>query len=874
MAHPSLHTMSPEDVAHAMDTVLATGLSAEEARARLRIHGHNKIEKVDTFHIFAVLLRQILSPLTLVLCAAGLATFFVGDTIDSLVIMVALLINIGLGLYQEGKASRIFDTLARALAQETTVLRDGVQIRINTEEVVSGDVVILEMGKSVPADARVVESQNMSVNESTFTGEWLPVKKVALAPSPDIAERVSPTMVWGGTTISDGTGKAIVVATGARTAFAHLAQATQSPRETQTPLLHSVNRMAQLIGVVVLVVLVLTTLAGIMRGEDMAAMLLIAIAVAVSAMPEGLPAAITVTLSVAMERIMRRGGLVKSLLAAETLGSTTVILTDKTGTLTTGDMRVAAIHPAGKTTERMVIMGAVLASDGFMERRADGTDVPRGRPVEQAIVREGAERSLTLDSLAREQHTRTDFLTFSSARRYAGAHIHHPQGDRVYLSGAPEKMLDVATHVEHEGVVIPCTEEERERMRTIQSTSGREGFKCIGISYVPVHAAGIPESVRNGTPEQVVFLGFLALSDTVRPDVREEIARARGAHVRVIMVTGDYPETARSVAFEAGITTVRDAPVLVGTDIESMTDEEVRHRLTTHLICARVLPETKLRLVRVLRAAGEVVAMTGDGVNDAPALVAADIGVALGSGTDTAKAAGDMVLTYNTFSTITVAIEEGRRAVDNLRKSAAYLLSTSVGEVSAVVGAIVCGVPIPLLASQLLWVNIIHEGFMSVPYAFDPADPNTMKRRPRGLHENILTRQYLILLAIISVLGSAMMIAFFMTLFAAGVPIEKIRTLVFGALSLLALSYTFSLKDIRVPLWRVSIFDNTMLLLGMGVSLALLAVTFTVPSLRTLLSLEPLSLFETSLLLFFALSNVAVMEVAKAVTARLAPRSV
>jgi Ca2+-transporting ATPase len=678
-------------------------------------------------------------------------------------------------------------------------------------------------------------------------------------------------MVWGGTTVSDGAGKAIVVATGAHTAFAHLAKATQSPRETQTPLLHSVNKMARTIGVVVVAVLVLTTLAGIMRGEDLAAMLLIAIAVAVSAMPEGLPAAITVTLSVTMERIMRKGGLVKSLLAAETLGSTTVILTDKTGTLTTGDMRVAAIHCAGTVASDVVLTGAVLASDGFIERSSDGTEVPRGRPVEQAIVREGSRHELTLDSLALRHHVRADFLTFSSARRYAGALIQHPQGDRVYLSGAPEKMLDVATHVESEGSVVVCTEAERERMRAIQHTSGVAGHKCIGISYVPVHTSDIPATVREGHPEHVVFLGFLALSDTVRPDVREEIARARGAQVRVIMVTGDYPETARSVAFEAGITSSPDAPVLLGTEIESMSDDEVRERLSTHYICARVLPETKLRLVRVLRASGEVVAMTGDGVNDAPALVAADIGVALGSGTDTAKAAGDMVLTYNTFSTITAAIEEGRRAVDNLRKSAAYLLSTSVGEVSAVVGAIACGVPIPLLASQLLWVNIIHEGFMSVPYAFDPADPQVMKRRPRGLHENILTRQYTTLLIIISILGSAMMIGFFMMLFAAGVPIEKIRTLVFGALSLLALSYTFSLKDIRVPLWRIPALDNKMLLLGMGVSLALLAITFTLPSLRSLLSLEPLSLFEVSLLVFFAFANVAVMEIAKAVTGRIAP---
>lgn len=865
--------MSPEDVAHSMDTVLGAGLSVEEAAARLQQHGHNRIEKVDTFHIFAVLMRQIASPLTLVLCAAGLATFFVGDTIDSFVIMVALLINIGLGLYQEGKASRIFDTLARALAQETTVMRGGTMVRIPTEEVVVGDVVILEMGKSVPADARVVESQNMSVNESTFTGEWLPVKKSAISLSPDSAERVSPTMVWGGTTVADGAGKAIVVATGARTAFAHLAKATQSPRETKTPLLHSVNAMARTIGIVVVAVLVLTTFAGVLRGEDLAAMLLIAIAVAVSAMPEGLPAAITVTLSVAMERIMRRGGLVKSLLAAETLGSTTVILTDKTGTLTTGDMRIATIHCAGTAPEDAVLTGAVLASDGFIERSPDGTDIPRGRPVEQAIVREGAVRGLTLESLALRQHVRTDFLTFSSTRRYAGAYIVHPNGGRVYLSGAPEKMLEVATHVERDGAIVSCTDEERERMRHVQHEQGLEGRKCIGISYVPVHEPGIPTAVREGHPEHVVFLGFLALSDTVRADVREEIARARGAHVRVIMVTGDYPETARSVAYEAGITQSKDAPVLLGTDIESLTDEEVRTRLTTHHICARVLPEAKLRLVRVLRASGEVVAMTGDGVNDAPALVAADIGVALGSGTDTAKAAGDMVLTYNTFSTITAAIEEGRRAVDNLRKSAAYLLSTSVGEVSAVVGAIACGVPIPLLASQLLWVNIIHEGFMSVPYAFDPVDPSAMKRRPRGLHESILTRQYTTLLVIISVLGSAMMIGFFMMLFAAGVPIEKIRTLVFGALSLLALSYTFSLKDIRVPLWRVKVADNSMLLLGVAVSLALLAVTFTVPALRSLLSLQPLSLFEVSLLVFFALANVAVMEVAKAITMRVAPHS-
>lgn len=853
-----------------LETSLEKGLSHQEATQRLLRDGPNELKHKPAFHLGRLFMRQCVSPLAVVLILAGLATLFLGEWVDAVVIAIALLINIALGMYQEGRASRVFDELTKALEHNATVMRDGEQRVVPRAELCVGDIVILEAGKTIPADVRLVEAFNLKINEAAFTGEWLPVKKHTDTDSVKEPREAS-NLGWGGTIVADGSGKGVVVAVGEDSAFGKLAIAVQVDN-TETPLMKSVHRLARAMITIISCILIGIIIVGLIRGEEFTHMLLLAIAVAVAAMPEGLPAAITIVLSIAMEAILKKGGLVKSLIAAETLGSTTVILTDKTGTLTEGNMSVAHVYSFRGATlpnedfafadNAAVIRGAVLASDAFVDEE-DGEEVVRGRPVEQAVIRAGLEIGCTQKEMHGNGFERINFLPFSSARRYAGSLNKEASGElRVYLSGAPEKMLQVAKKIFVAGATRDMDTATRELFTQIQNEGSKEGKRFIGVAYTVVKESEFSQDLQEGNPKELVFLGLMALADVVRKDVPAEIARAREAQVRVIMVTGDYPETARAVAQEAGIAGP-GARVLTGQEMEEMTDAELYTHLKEVHILARVLPETKLRIARVLRAHNEVVAMTGDGVNDAPALMAADIGVAVGSGTDVAKSASDVILLNNTFSTITASIAEGRRAVDNLRKAVLYLLSTSMGEVVIIAGAIIAGMPLPLLPTQLLWTNIIHEGFMSVPYAFEPGEKNLMARKPHGIHEAILTPHLRTLIGIISLTGGAVLFGLYLVLELKGFQIEHMRTIMFGALSLTALSFALSLKDIHRPLWRIPIFNNKALLAGLCGSLFVLFLSFALPPLRELLSLNPISLADIEILAVFALVNIILIESAK-----------
>ncbi len=871
--------MGALDVVHALDTTIE-GLPVAEAKARLLRDGRNEIPKPRSFRLGKLIWNQIKSPLAIVLLLAGFATLLLGEWVDGAVIATVLILNALLGIYQEGRASRVFDELTRSLIHDATVFRNGEQMLVPSYELVVGDIVSLMGGKIVPADMRLTEVFDLQINESAFTGEWKAVKKHIDPVAETARDPEKLCIAWGGTIVAQGAGKGVVVSTGAQSAFGRLARATMAVDDSETPLLQSVKRLARAMMVLLGAVLILVVVTGLLRGETLGTMLLIAIAVAVAAMPEGLPAAVTVVLAVAMEAVLKKGGLVKSLLAAETLGSTTVILTDKTGTLTEGNMSAVGFYSARGITQNdatpqfadnaHIIRGAVFASDAFIEQ-VDSVAVVRGRPVEKAMVEAGQRIGCTKEGESGISFNRIDFMQFESARRYAGSLNKEADGThRVYLSGAPEKLLEVATHVAVANGERQIDEAQRTQFTTVTSAGAQLGRKFIGVAYAHVDHASIPEDIRSGKPKKLVFLGLVALADAVRADVPAEIERARQSGARVIMVTGDYPETARAVAHEAGIAK-EGAELITGGEIEHMDDDALYTALMKVHIVARVLPEQKLRIVTLLRKHGEVVAMTGDGVNDAPALMAADIGVAVGSGTDVAKAASDVVLLNNTFSTITAAILEGRRAVDNLRKAVLYLLSTSVSEIVIIAGSVAAGLPLPLLPTQLLWTNIIHEGFMSAPYAFEPAAPDAMTRRPHGIHEAILTPHLRTLIIVISTVGGSLLFAFYIFAYSSlDLPIEKVRTLVFAALSITALSYALSLKDIHRPLWRIQLFNNPALIYGLLASLGILVLSLTIPPLRALLSLTPLNSNDVILLVAFAVVSVTAIEISKVVARQFA----
>ena len=871
------HAASIQDVVRAMRTDLGTGLSEKEVREKVLRFGENTIKKVKHFRMLKIIFAQLASPLVFVLLVAGAATLFLEEYLDAIVIFVALLVNVIVGTFQEGRASKVFETLADSQEQLAVVLRGRNKIVIPAKNIVPGDIIYLEGGKAVPADIRLTEATNLSINESALTGEWVAVPKEVTECDADATVNEQKNMAWKGTIVSEGFGSGVVVATGLHTQIGQIAQDTEEIAEQSTPLQKSVRHLARFLMTAIGVAIALLLVLGVSRGEPLSEMLLVAIAVAVAAMPTGLPAAVTVVLAVAMESILRKGGLVKNLLAAETLGSTTVILTDKTGTLTEGKMSIAGLYTArsidanDNTIEHQdnkeLLTSSILASDAFFEKTKEGVTV-HGRPIEKAIVSAGLEAGISQIDLFAHGYERLDFLQFESKRRFSASLNNHKEGRRVYFSGSPELLLDLSKYCYVAGGTRELDEETRKEFLRVQKAESAQGHRFTAVAYRLEKGGEISKDIRESAyPKELVFVGLLSFSDQVRPDVAEQITHAKKAGMRVVMVTGDHPETAYSIASQVGIAKEDETPI-TGRDVEDMEDDELFDAVHSRTIFSRMLPKQKLRLARVLRSRGDVVSMTGDGVNDSPALVSADIGIAVGSGTDVAKEAADLVLLKNTFSTITSAIKEGRRAVDNLRKIVAYLLSTSFSEIIVIGGALAVGAPLPLLPSQILWANLIEEGLMTFPFAFEPAQKDVMTRPPNKKIQGkssrlVLTSEIRKIMIIVTAVTGVLLLGLFFWLRSIGTPIEEIRTVMFVALSLDSIFFALSFKNLKDPLWKINIVDNKWLFGALSVSIALLMLAITFPPLKTLLSLTALTGFEVLLLFGLGIVNLVTIELTK-----------
>lgn len=871
------HSAPIKDVLSAMRADFGVGLTEKEVRERLLRFGENSIKRVQRFRLLKIIFAQLASPLVLILLIAGAGTIFLGEFLDATVIFIALLVSVIVGSLQEGRASNVFEKLAESQEKTAIVLRDRNKMVIPVGNVVPGDIVYLEGGKAVPADLRLIEATNLSINEAALTGEWVAVPKEISESEVDAPINEQKNIAWKGTIVSEGFGSGVVVATGLHTQIGQIADDTQEIAEHSTPLQKSVRRLAKFLMVAIGIAVVAILFLGVARGEAFSEMLLVSIAIAVAAIPTGLPAAVTVVLAVAMEVVLKKGGLVKNLLAAETLGSTTVILTDKTGTLTEGKMSVAGLYTArgigahDNTIEhddnRELLTSAILASDAFFEKTKEGVKV-HGRPIEIAIVSAGLESGISQIDLFARGYDRVDFLQFESKRRFSASLNNYEKEKRVYFSGSPELLLELSEKCYAAGGIKALDKETLKEFQNIQKAESAQGHRFTAVAYRPEKGDKIPDDIKNSAhPKGLVFVGLVSFSDHVRPDVAKEIQVAKDAGMRVVMVTGDHPETAHSIASQVGICKEGE-DVLTGRDVEDMEDNELFDALHSHSIFSRMLPKQKLRIARVLRSGGEVVAMTGDGVNDAPALVSADIGVAVGSGTDVAKEAADLIILENTFSTITAAIKEGRRAMDNLRKIVAYLLSTSFSEIIVIGGALAVGAPLPLLPAQILWANLIEEGFMSFPFAFEPAQKDVMSRPPHRKAKGksprlVLTAEIQKIMFIVTAVTGVLLLALFFWMRSAGIPIEEIRTVMFVALSLDSIFFALSFKDLKQPLWKISLTNNKWLFGALSVSLLLLVAAVTFPPLKTLLSLTSLTGFEVMLLAVLGFVNLLTIEVTK-----------
>jgi len=898
MQHVSLkakewYQQTKEEVERELSLDVRVGLSRKEAGERLKRFGKNQLTEASKKTVIDRIVDQIRSPLVFILLSAGIVTTILGSYVDTTVIFLAVIINIAISLYQEGRANRAFERLRAAQEKFALVLRDGEKQRISSEELVPGDLVLIETGMSVPADARIILSNNLQVNESVLTGEWNEVEK-----HDEIYQSVLPpfeqkNMLFMGTLITGGGGQAVVVATGNRTELGRIAVALGEGAEQKTPLQQNVANVARFLSYIILTALVGIFTLGLLRGEPITELILVSIAIAVAAIPEGLPAAVTVVLAIGMEAILKRGGLVRNLLAAETLGSTTIILTDKTGTLTQAEMRVARVVTLGTLEleaeahrnghkeheahgdERDALQFAALGSDAYIERCTadDGKKcvdpVVRGRPVERAVVLAALESGLDQDELLKN-YPRIDFLPFESRFRMALSlnRVHGLKNNRIYVMGAPEHLLPHARHIYLEGKAHVHSKELEARFLHALKKYTSEGMRVIGVGYHETDMAAFTKedhTKREALIEDLVFVGMIVLHDPLREDVAGSIRIAQGAGARVIMATGDNAETAKNIAKECGIWKEGDH-ISLGTDVAASDDEKLAKILKHSSVFARMLPEHKMRIVRFLTASGEVVAMTGDGVNDAPALRAASIGVALGSGTEVAKEASDLILQNNSFTVIVAAIEEGRRIIDNLRKIIAYLLSTSFSEIIVVGGALVAGFPIPLLPAQILWTNMLSEGFMNFAFAFEPKEDDLMSRDPKVSGARMmLSKTLTIFIVAVGVISGLLLLGlYWLLLTVKELSHEEARTIVFIALTLGTTLAAFSFKDLRSSILHIRIWSNRYLLGSLTFALFGLFIALAVEPVREMLRLVPLDFGETAPLLFAVIViNLGAIELAK-----------
>ena len=846
------HSFSPKEVLAKLEASQG-GLSSAEANQRLKIHGHNKLREVPKPSAVIIFLRQFKSPIVWVLLLAMAIGLVVGEKVDVAVISVIVILNAVLGFVQEFRAERAIDALKKMVTQHAVVLRDGVLKEISGEEVVPGDVLILDAGMRVSADAYLLEEAELKAQESALTGESLPEAKRlgVIAESAAVADRKN--MVFAGTDIVAGRAKAVVVATGMQTEFGGIAHLLSQERENKTPLQKQLSKLSVQIGVVVCAVAVLVFAAGVLRGGDSTVWLLTALALAVAAIPEGLPAVVTVGLSIGVQRMAKKNALVRHLPSAETLGACTVICADKTGTMTKNEMTVRKLFVNHEVVE---VSGAGYAPDGSFSHDVSAFELLLrigalnntaqvhndggvwkvvGDPTEAALIVAARKAGLDVDALP-DLYPKVGEIPFSSERkRMTTMHkLNQKSRERkslVCVKGAPEVVLGLCTKMQVNGRVVRLSGAEKQKILVQHAEFAKRALRVLAFAY---RESDNPKD-KAGCERDLIFVGLQAMIDPPRPEVKDAVAKCVSAGIRVVMITGDSALTAEAIAKEVGIA----GRVVSG---EEFAHLDLEREVETIGVYARVDPKDKLRIVEALKKKGHVVAMTGDGVNDAPALKRADLGVAMGvSGTDVAREAGAMVLADDNFASIVRAIEEGRRIFDNIQKYVAYLFSGNIAEVLIIVSSVLLGLPLPLVAIQILWINLVTDGLPALALSAEPLEEDVMRRKPRDPKSSILSGlgAYVVIYPLIAIVGTLWLFDSFVA-----VGVEKAQTVAFTSLVLFELFQAVSCKSVRRPVFSVGVFKNKWLWVAVLSSFALQFALVNVSFLQQLFHVTALSLKE------------------------------
>ena len=879
-------TKSQEEICRELHVYPAEGLSKSEANKRLEQYGLNKLKGKPKKSLISLFLSQLKDMLIYVLLAATIITFVIGEYVDAIIILLVIALNAMIGVVQEFKAEKAVEALQKMTTPKSLVRRDKEVLEINSEEVVPGDIIILDAGRFVPADLRLIESANLQIEESALTGESVPSTKEATAMLPDpktpIGDKAN--MAFMSTLVTYGRGEGIVVATAMETEIGKIAKILEEDSDEMTPLQKRLDELGRFLGYLAMGICALIFVISLIQKRDLMEMFLTAISLAVAAIPEGLAAIVAIVLALGVTRMSRINAIVKKLPAVETLGSVNIICSDKTGTLTQNKMTVVKHYTNGSMIDVAqneaglnatadageLVKSLVLCSDATYEN-GQGT----GDPTEIALIILGDKYNLTKTEL-NKNHKRVSEFPFDSDRKLMSTLNVEGNAYRVHTKGAIDNLLKISTHALVDGRSVPLTKELKENFLKRTEEMSDNALRVLGVAYKDTDQILAPEAME----KDLTIIGIVGMIDPPRLEVKASISEAKAAGITPVMITGDHKNTAVAIAKELGIAESIEQS-LTGAEIDELPEERFAANIDQYRVFARVSPEHKVKIVRAFKAKGNIVSMTGDGVNDAPSLKFADIGVAMGiTGTDVAKGASDMILTDDNFTTIVNAIEEGRNIYNNIKKAVIFLLSCNLGEVVTIFLSILFNWPVPLLATQLLWINLITDSLPAISLGIDPGDHDVMKQKPRNPKESFFARGAGTRAVLGGVLiGILTLLAFYFGLAEHGYTLGNIRnttgdpefgaaltyarTMAFVVLAASQLFYSLSMRHTTKSILQVGLFKNKYLFGSIIIGLLLQLMVISVPFLADAFQVHNLTLFDWGLVFLFALVPLTVNEIIK-----------
>ncbi len=849
---------SIEEVLKELNVDVLSGLSEEEAKVRLEKYGTNQLQSKKKKNIFQLFVAQLQEWLIYILLAAVVITLFMGEYIDATIIILVIITNAVLGVIQEVKAGKAIEALQKMSIPKALVRRNGEVKEVNSHEVVPGDILILDAGRFISADIRLIESANLQIEESALTGESVPAEKDASQIHSNIKTALGDrmNMAFMSTLVTNGRGIGLVVETGMNTEVGKIAHLINTEKKEKTPLEIRLDKLGKTLGMFALGICVLIFIIALLQGRDIAEMFILSVSLAVAAIPEGLAAIVAVVLSIGVTGMSKKKAVIKKLPAVETLGSVNIICSDKTGTLTQNKMTVKTYfnleseiaverEAENSATEdaKLLAKAMILSSDATYEN-GQGT----GDPTEIALLLFGDDVGIDRKEL-NTQASRVSELSFDSDRKLMSTLYKENDKFTVYTKGAIDNLIKISTQVLENGKVVPITEEHKKSYLKATEKMSDNALRTLGVAYKPV------DSIIDGAEmeKELILIGLVGMIDPPRAEVKDSIEKAKLAGIITIMITGDHKNTAFAIARELGIAESIDQAI-TGGELDDFSDEELTEKIVNYRVFARVSPEHKVKIVRALKSHDNIVSMTGDGVNDAPSLNAADIGVAMGiTGTDVAKGASDMILMDDNFATIVSAIEQGRNIYSNIKKSVIFLITCNLGEVIAMFITLLIGLQAPLIATQLLWINLITDSFPAIALGMDPGNPDVMKEKPRNAKESFFAGGAGLHLILGGILIGALTIgAFWFGYYEHGYSpfdksapqntVENARTMAFMTLVMCQLFFSLAVRNSSKSIFQIGIFSNKYLVGAIVLGVLLQLFVISVPFMRNAFHLQMLDL--------------------------------